>query len=58
MAVPEMDPLATPLTLGSFISHLATHVYMMSSVCVPFLPQLAPTLTGYTKDPSGEEVKG
>lgn len=44
--------VATAVTSGELVSR-----YMMSSVCVSFLPQLAPTVTGYTKDPSGEEVK-
>lgn len=51
----EREPLVTS---GSFVNVLAAHVYMMSSVCEPFLPQPAPTATGYTKDPSGEEAKG
>lgn len=36
---------------------LTARVYMISSVCVPFLPQLVPTVTDYTKGPSGGEVK-
>lgn len=54
----EPDPSASAVTSGSFLSLLASRVYMMSSVCAPFLPQPVPRATGYTKDPSGGEVKG